>query len=183
MKCLAYIWFLLLSTAAIHGQETPEVRSEIRAFKKEMARLEDEYQKAVLKARADLTLKLSEMAKEFSDAGATEKAKTVEVAIKDIQNSNSIEKRLDLRKDISGRQYKFDERQWIYRFDADGFLYVPNQGNKRFPWVAVSDREVLYMNELGICALLLFNDDRTKFNMRILSSAKSNPKSAATRMR
>lgn len=181
------LFLILALPSTLHAQRSlPAAKKEIDAFKKELKRLKGLYQKAVVKARTDLDLKLSTLAKKYVDEGKTDWVKRIEAEKARIQLSNPVEKRLDLENAVAGRIYKFDERDWIFRFDTDGYIYLApgnDPSDKRFPWVALSESEVLYANELGKPTIINFSTDRKKFNLKIFVPQKSVGNNRATRIK
>ena len=160
-----FILILFLAPSELAAQTVPrEAKRELDAYKKEIKRLNELYLQAIIKARTDVDLELSRLAKKYSDAGNVEFARRVEAEKGNLNLSNSIEKRLDLQLEITGELFKFDKQHAVYQFDSDGYIYIPvkDHEHKKYPWVTVSESEVLYMNELGDLGLLQFFDGKKK---------------------
>lgn len=186
MRFAAVLLLCFVQPTTLYAQRAlPEVKEEIDSYKEKLEDLKARYQEAVVKARTDLDVKLSTLTKKYVDAGRVDEARKIEAERREIQLSNELEKRLDLEKSIVGRRYKFNERQWVYEFDTDGYIVLPadERQYKRFPWVTLSESEVLFMNELGKLGVIRFSPDRKTFNMRIFQPQKADGNNNATLMR
>lgn len=161
MKLFLILAVLLVGVAPVSAQSlSREVTDEIKAYDRDLEKLTIEYQKAVLKRRAEIDQKLTEFEKDYLDKGKLDQARVVNNAKKELNPPTSIANRIDLEQSLIGKTYRWrGTGGHTWKFISNGKIESLSNGDI-MPWVTLTDSEILLLQSDKTLRVLRFNEER-----------------------